>query len=211
MGRLRLIDKPECPFCWRVRIALALQGRPAESLDRSDPEVLAEWRELSPNRTVPVLVDEDLVLTDSGPILEYLAETGPALLPDSPRQRAKARSWMVYGDHVLGRCIREVVFEKRDKPEKEWDQDRIREGARGFREGLPALEAALGEEHFLNGSQPALAECVLFPRFALAWAYGVGIPEEFPRIRQWFGRMAAHPAFVSASPERFRNLLVDLT
>ena len=40
MGRLKLIDKPECPFCWRVRIALALQERPAGSLDRSDPDVL---------------------------------------------------------------------------------------------------------------------------------------------------------------------------
>ena len=210
MGRLKLIDKPECPFCWRVRIALALQGRPVDSLDRSDPDVLAQWQSLSPNRTVPVLIDEDLVLTDSGPMLEYLAETGPALLPDSPRQRAEARSWMVYGDNVLGRSIREVVFEKRDKSEKEWDQNRIREGVRGFREGLPALEAALGKAHFLAGTQPTLAECALFPRFALALANDVELSEEFPCIRQWVGRMAAHPAFVSASPERIRNFLFDL-
>lgn len=209
MSKIRLIDKPECPFCWRVRIALELQGRPVDRLDRSNPDVLAQWQRLSPNRTVPVLMDEGLVLTDSGPMLEYLAETGPALLPDSPRKRAEARSWVVYGDNVLGRCIREVVFEKRDKPENEWDQDKIRKGASGFMEGLPALEAALAEQYFLVGNQPTLAECALFPRFALALAYDVGIPEDFPFTRQWFGRMAAYPAFESASPERIRKFWID--
>ena len=97
MSRIRLIDKPECPFCWRVRIAAALQGRAMHSMDRSDPDVLVEWQRLSPSQTVPVMIEDDLVLTDSGPMLEYLAETGPALLPDSPRRRAEARSWIVYG------------------------------------------------------------------------------------------------------------------
>jgi|TARA_R100000501_G_C2599112_1_gene96777 glutathione S-transferase len=209
MSRIRLIDKPECPFCWRVRIAAALQGRAMHSMDRSDPDVLVEWQRLSPSQTVPVMIEDDLVLTDSGPMLEYLAETGSALLPDFPRRRAEARSWIVYGDNVLGRSLREVVFEKRDKPESEWDQGRIRRGTRGFLSGLPALEMALRDENFLLGNWPTLAECALFPRFALALLYGVDIPADFPRTRQWFGRQAIHPAFLSSSPERVRNVLVD--
>ena len=209
MSRIRLIDKPECPFCWRVRIAAALQGRAMHSMDRSDPDVLVEWQRLSPSQTVPVMIEDDLVLTDSGPMLEYLAETGSALLPDFPRRRAEARSWIVYGDNVLGRSLREVVFEKRDKPESEWDQGRIRRGTRGFLSGLPALEIALRDENFLLGNWPTLAECALFPRFALALLYGVDIPADFPRTRQWFGRQAIHPAFLSSSPERVRNILVD--
>lgn len=209
MSRIRLIDKPECPFCWRVRIAAALQGRAMHSMDRSDPDVLVEWQRLSPSQTVPVMIEDDLVLTDSGPMLEYLAETGSALLPDFPRRRAEARSWIVYGDNVLVRSLREVVFEKRDKPESEWDQGRIRRGTRGFLSGLPALEMALRDENFLLGNWPTLAECALFPRFALALLYGVDIPADFPRTRQWFGRQAIHPAFLSSSPERVRNILVD--
>jgi len=179
------------------------------SMDRSDPDVLVEWQRLSPSQTVPVMIEDDLVLTDSGPMLEYLAETGSALLPDFPRRRAEARSWIVYGDNVLGRSLREVVFEKRDKPESEWDQGRIRRGTRGFLSGLPALEMALRDENFLLGNWPTLAECALFPRFALALLYGVDIPADFPRTRQWFGRQAIHPAFLSSSPERVRNILVD--
>lgn len=209
MSGIRLIDKPECPFCWRVWIAAALQGRAMHSMDRSDPDVLVEWQRLSPSQTVPVMIEDDLVLTDSGPMLEYLAETGSALLPDFPRRRAEARSWIVYGDNVLGRSLREVVFEKRDKPESEWDQGRIRRGTRGFLSGLPALEMALRDENFLLGNWPTLAECALFPRFALALLYGVDIPADFPRTRQWFGRQAIHPAFLSSSPERVRNILVD--
>ena len=150
MSRIRLIDKPECPFCWRVRIAAAMQGRAMHSMDRSDPDVLAEWQRLSPSQTVPVLIEDGLVLTDSGPMLEYLAETGPALLPDSPRRRAEARSWVVYGDRILGQSLREVVFEKRDKPEqgqsKPWKQ-----GALGQGWLVPEKEAFVLQRHLECG------------------------------------------------------------
>jgi glutathione S-transferase len=43
----------------------------------------------------------------------------------------------------------------------------------------------------------------------LALTYDVDVPLDFPGVRQWFKRMAAHPAFVSASPERVRNILVE--
>lgn len=135
-------------------VAEYLQERAADSLDRSDLDVLARWQRLVPNRTVPVLIDEDLVLTDSRPLLEYLAETGPELLPDSPSQRAEARCWMVYGDSVLGRSIREEVFEKRDKPENEWDQSRIRAGGSRIH-GRAAAPGNSSRRGALPGRQPA--------------------------------------------------------
>jgi glutaredoxin len=52
--RFILYDKPECPFCWRVRMALHRCGIEVERRDYQVYE--AQWRELSSAGTVPVLV-----------------------------------------------------------------------------------------------------------------------------------------------------------
>ena len=198
---LELFDKPECPFCWRVRLALQAQRRPYARLDRSDPDVLARWERLSPQRSVPILVDGDRVLTDSQIILEYLHDTGGALLPDAAGARAEVRGLVLYADTVLGKAIREVIFEKRDRPESQWDRGRIERGRAGFLAGLPMLERRLGSaEYFVGGY--SMAECALTPRLALGGAYGVDVPDEFPRLRAWFTRMIERPGFSETAPPR---------
>ncbi|KAB7623350.1 glutathione S-transferase family protein [Alkalilimnicola sp. S0819] len=203
---LRMIDKPECPFCWRVRMAAALQGRKVAHLNREDPVVLAEWERLSPNRTVPVLIDGDFVLTESMPMLEYLAETGTALLPDAPRARAEARNLVYYADNPLGKATKTFVFEKRDKPESEWDQALIDAGVAAYHAALPALEQRLGAQEYFSGKAPGLADCALWPRFALAELYGEPIPREYKQLRAWYVRLASRNDVLSAAPEKFRAL-----
>ncbi|WP_421842239.1 glutathione S-transferase family protein [Marinobacter algicola] len=207
MNTLRLIDKPECPFCWRIRIAAALQGRLVEHLNREDPEVQAEWERLSPSRTVPVLIDGGVVVTDSGPMLEYLAETGPALLPENVCARVQARSLVVYADNPLGRVIREVVFEKRGKAEADWNQERLQQATADFVAVLPVLEQCLEGREYLVGDAASLAECALLPRFALAIAYGLPIPVGFPRLQAWFDRLIARPELLSTAPPELRDRL----
>ncbi len=59
-----------------------------------DSQFKRTMRELHPSAKVPVLVDGDLVIWDSLAIAEYLADRFPQhrLWPQSPRQRARARS-----------------------------------------------------------------------------------------------------------------------
>lgn len=197
---LRLIDKPECPFCWRVRLAAAWQGRPIERLERSDPVVQAEWTRLSPSRSVPLLIDGELVLTDSGAMLEYLSETGTPLLPRDPLQRARARNLIAYADTPLGSALRPLVFEKRDKPESQWDRALLRQATIDYDKALPSLEALLQRHpHFVH-DLPNLADCALLPRFALAEHYGLPIPEQYPALRQWYRRLSHTPAFLASAP-----------
>lgn len=201
MSKVKLFDKPECPFCWRVRLALYAQGRPYVSMDRSDPQVSAEWERLSPQKTVPVLVDDDLVLTDSSIILEYLEDSRGGLLPQGARERARVREIVRYADAVLGVAIREVIFEKREKPEAEWDGLRIAAGTEGFIKALPWLERRISEREYFSDDY-SFAECALTPRFALAEAYGLPIPERFTELSAWFKRMVARPGFKETAPPR---------
>jgi maleylacetoacetate isomerase/maleylpyruvate isomerase len=83
---------------YRVRLALALKGVPAEEVpldilagDQFDPAFLA----INPEAAVPALVEDGRpAITQSMAILEYLEERwpSPALLPPDPEGRARVRS-----------------------------------------------------------------------------------------------------------------------
>jgi GST-like protein len=84
-------------------LALAEKGVPYEShyldllsFDQHQPEYLA----INPEGTIPALVHDDLVLTESTPIMEYVDEAfdGPPLRPTDPEDRWRMRWWMRYFD-----------------------------------------------------------------------------------------------------------------
>jgi len=98
---VKLVDALRCPYCARVRIALAEKGIEHEvvQVDLSDRP---QWlRELNPpHGRVPVLDG----LPESGVIMELLEELHPepALLPADPAGRAKARVQVHRFDSNLG-------------------------------------------------------------------------------------------------------------
>ena len=102
---ITLYDAARCPYCARVRIALADKGISYEpvAIDLSDRP--AWLYEKNPVGKVPVLEEDTLVLPESVVIMEYLEERfpEPALLPADPAARALER-WRVHRfDDELGR------------------------------------------------------------------------------------------------------------
>jgi GST-like protein len=61
-----------------------------------------EFTALNPNSKIPVLVDDDFVLTESGAILIYLAEKTGKLLPKEPKPRAKVVEAVMFQMASLG-------------------------------------------------------------------------------------------------------------
>ncbi len=150
---ITLYDKPECPFCYRVRAALGFVGLEFERKDYDEPSAEREWRSLTPAKTVPVMVDDGLVMTDSAVMLEYLQDRTGMLLPEAPAERARVRTLLQYADNPLGRGSREVVFAKRGTPPAQWDAERIAAGTTRFLDSLPHLEALLeGRESFFDAT-----------------------------------------------------------
>jgi glutathione S-transferase len=158
-----------------------------QNLAHDDPEHEREWRSLTHAKTVPVLVDGDLVLTDSPVMLEYLQDLHGGLLPADPGDRARVRS------------PREIVFAKRGIPEADWDAERIATGTRGFLGALPELAERLGDREFFS-DRYSVADAALTGRFALTAAYGVEIPARFENLARWFESRLEDGFFVSASP-----------
>jgi glutathione S-transferase len=100
---VKLYDAARCPFCARVRIALAEKGFDYEPVE-IDLDNRPGWiYELNPTGKVPVL-DDGFVLPESAVIMEYLDDRYPEqpLLPDDPKSRALARKWVFRFDELLG-------------------------------------------------------------------------------------------------------------
>ena len=104
-GRLevKLVDAARCPFCARVRLALAEKVVEYETVE-IDLGNRPDWLyELNPVGKVPVL-DEGFVLPESAVIMEYLDERfpEPALLPAGREERAEARLAVFRFDDLIG-------------------------------------------------------------------------------------------------------------
>jgi glutathione S-transferase len=100
---VKLYDAPRCPFCARVRIALAEKGIPYETVEIDLGDRPAWLYELNASGRVPVL-ENGLVLPESAVILEYLDERHPdhPLLPADTSARAQARLLVFRFDELLG-------------------------------------------------------------------------------------------------------------
>jgi glutathione S-transferase len=103
MTVLKLYDAARCPYCARVRIALAEKGLVPETVEIDLRDRPAWIYELNPSGRVPVLYD-GFVLPESLVIMEYLDDRYPEhpLLPKGLAERAAARLVVHRFDDDLG-------------------------------------------------------------------------------------------------------------
>jgi glutathione S-transferase len=101
---VRLVDAARCPYCARVRLALAEKELDYETVE-VDLSARPQWLlELNPpSGRVPVL-DDGFTLPESEVIMAYLDDRYPErpLLPSDPAERAQARLLVHRFDENLG-------------------------------------------------------------------------------------------------------------
>lgn len=100
---MKLYDAARCPYCARVRLALAEKGLEYETVEIDLGDRPAWIYDLNATGRVPVL-DDGFVLPESLVIMEYLDERYPErpLLPTDPVKRAQARLAVHRFDDALG-------------------------------------------------------------------------------------------------------------
>src|SRR3954451_21677125 len=104
MKPLLIVGSYLSPYVRKVLVCLEAKGIPYE-VDHFAPFYGDDrFSKLSPLRRVPVLLDGDLVLTDSSVICQYLEDLqpSPALLPQDIRARAQARWLEEFADSRMG-------------------------------------------------------------------------------------------------------------
>ena len=104
MKPLLIVGSYLSPYVRKVLACLEVKGIPYE-VDHIVPFFGNDaFSKLSPLRRIPVLVDGDLVLTDSSVICEYLQDRqpDPPILPADIRDRARARWLDEFADTRMG-------------------------------------------------------------------------------------------------------------
>ena len=160
-----------------------------------------EFTRLSPLRRIPVLVDGDLVLTDSSVICQYLEDRypTPALYPADVADRARARWLEEYADSHLGDVLVWNLFYQLGAKRyifKEAPDEALVQRAREV--DIPAalgyLETQLPDEGFIFGAL-SIADIALasFFRTAAFVRYAIDA-ERWPRTAGLVARVQAQPA-----------------
>jgi glutathione S-transferase len=193
----------------RVRWTLQELGVPfdAETVnlmtgEHRRPEFLA----LNPAGKVPVLVDGDLVLTESIAIVLHLADRYPDkhLLPADPVQRSEARKWLLFAatelEQPLWRIARHSVLYPEEK-RLPADIDLARED---FAPMAQILEAHMKGREYVVGDSVGAVDFVM--AYTLDWADMVGLLEDCPTLRDYMVRMYRRPHAPLRIAEAFASL-----
>ena len=190
-----IIGGPVSPYVRKVLVACEMKGVPYQV----DPIVPFfgddRFSELNPLRRIPVFIDDQVSVSDSTVICEYLEERypTPALLPQGPAERARARWIEEFADTRMGDVfIWSIFYEAVVNPfiwQRPRDKDKI---ARAVAEELPEvmghLEQLAPASDFLFGavSMADISVAVFFHN--LRWARVEPAAERWPRTLAWVER-----------------------
>lgn len=194
---------------YRVRIAMNLKEIEAEivpvHLVKNGGEQHSDaYRRINPAELVPTLVEDDLTLSQSFSILEYLEEQsiGISLLPKNIRQRALIRAFclsIVCDIHPLNNLR---VLEYLKNILEVTEEQKLAWYIHWIVTGFKALEAQLHGSNgkFCFGEQPTLADCCLIPQVYNAIRFNINL-SDFPKIKSIYQHCNSLSAFQKAAPE----------
>jgi glutathione S-transferase len=204
---LKLYSNPLSTYARRVRIALLEKKIEAElvQVDMAAREHKREpYLSLNPYGRVPTIVDGDLVLYESGAILEYLEVThpAPALVPADPGSRALVSMHMKLSDLQMGHPATRVLFSKRFIPEASWRREEMAKATVEIGKHLAILDRQLAGRQYLVGETYSLADLCYVPFLDfmhLLLDQGTQAP---PNVRSWSERLLARPSSVATKIPR---------
>jgi glutathione S-transferase len=152
-----------------------------------------EFLRINPAGKLPVLVDDDVVLTESVAIALYLAEKYPAkgFMPTDPAQRAQLHRWLYFTVTELEQPLWRIARNSFVYPEEQRVAADIPNARREFVEMAAVLERHMQMRQFVVGERASVADIVL--AYTLDWAGEEELLDELPRLRTFMERMYARP------------------
>ena len=170
--------------------------------DQKTPEFSA----LNPNNKIPVLVDDGLVVTESGAILIYLAEKTGKLLPAKGPARTKTLEMVMFQMASVGPMFGQLLVFRGP-----WQNRAPEVTDRYFKEAsriLTVLNKRLEGNQYIAGEEFSIADIALLP-----WIRAIALlpfTQDLPlaanaNLKAWLDRVLARPAVQKglAIPEPF--------
>jgi glutathione S-transferase len=193
----------------RVRWTLQEIAEPFEAVSvnlLAGEQRLENFLALNPAGKVPVLVDGDLVLTESIAIAVYLGEKYPEkrLLPAGLAARAEMMRWLLFTTTELEQPLWRISRHTAIYPEEKRLPADIALAREDFLGMVNVLDRHMVDREFAVGDSVTVADFVL--AYTLDWAQLVGLLEEFPRLEGYMLRMYDRPA----APMRIKDAFASI-
>lgn len=152
------------------------------------------FRTLNPMGEVPVLVDGDTVLTQSGVILDYISSKTGQLGGRSAAERREVLRWLFWDNHKLSTQIGTVRFLMNFLP-----ADKRPEGVVPFLQGrlraaYGVLDTHLATRAWVVGDGPTVADLSCCGYLYYPEPFGFD-RADWPHIDAWLARIAALPGW----------------
>jgi len=158
-------------------------------------QLTPECTELNPNNKIPVLVDDGLVVSESGAILIYLAEKTGKLLPKDPKARIKTIEMVMFQMASIGPMMGQLIVFRGP-----WQNKAPEVSNRYFKEVsrlFGVLNKRLEGNEYLAGSEYTIADIALLPwiRSAQLFPFLQDLPlAANANLNAWLERVMARPA-----------------
>lgn len=191
---MRLYDNPVSGNCYKIRLFLALIGKPCETIpvDSVHGETRqAHFLAISPRGLIPVLEDNGEIIADSMAILVYLARRyAPNWLPQEPLAMARMMEWLAVAADELQHGAAQARRIRKLGAVGNLTQAQIQ-----AEHGLCLLEKRLESHDWLSDVKPTIADIACYPYVALVPEGGVPL-DPYPPIRAWMERVRQLPGYV---------------
>lgn len=189
-------------YSHQVRIVLAEKGVNFDVIDVEPGNLPEDLLDLNPYNSIPTLVDRELVLFESGIIMEYLDERfpHPPLMPVYPVTRGRSRlmNYRVERDwYSLYQTIISSTEAKAKKARKE------------LQESILALSPVFGASEFFMSEEFSITDCVIVPLLWRLDSIGVSISGRGAKpVQDYMKRLFARESFRVSLTDTEREMRV---
>ncbi len=189
------------PFCRKIRLVLREKRLETELIEEKFWERRLQFLNINHAGAVPVLVENEIILSDSLAIFEYLEETHPEppLLLDLPSKRAESRrlsNWFddKFHKEVTQNLLYERVYKKITQSGYP-NSEKIKLGIKNLRYHLDYMDWLLEKRKWLAGDEMTIADFSASAHLSsldyindVNWA-------DFPCVKEWYSKIKSRPAF----------------
>jgi glutathione S-transferase len=187
----------------RVRWALEEIGQSYSErmLDARAPRPEDYLRE-QPWGQVPIYIDGDVRMFESGAIVLYLAEKSPVLMPRDPAGKARVMCWVLAALNSVEPTLAQLVAIDLFNATADWAKERRPEAERQVRERLQKLSDWLGDNDYLEGTFSAGD---LIMTTVLRNLRHTSLVADYPNVAALQARCEARPAFQRALADQMAH------
>ena len=197
---MKIVSFKICPFVQKTIAVLELK-QAAYEVEYVSLHDKPDWfLQASPHGQVPILILDQGVLFESGPITEFVDETcgDVRLHPSDPFEKARNRAWIeLAARYYLVQC----------RTQRSPDSAQLETNRAELSDAFEKIEAVLGEGPYFRASRLSLVDTAWFVLLHRAHIIeecaGVDFLEDFPKTKSWQQELLGVEALTKSAPAGF--------